>query len=283
MQELSEYIYGKDLISFICTWEGIKPATRLSLNMDKIEQFADICHKFNLNYEESDFNVIPSNDKNIFSNIAERVNDDPKNKLSNKLQKYIYVSKIKKLCQEAKEYDKVNDNLKLGEVLGYPKCCIDFFKKNYTSNNPDLIRAITENSNNRKKANFSFYINYAARYFGNSIISHFPCSWNCEASTNLAKQYLDCFKQYFPKDAEELVRILKMPVLYSDERLVLLKDMDIKVSEKSPCIIIFDQDKVLSNTNVKFNKIIYKKTVSRCYMGNKYKFSLRNPLLLRFR
>jgi hypothetical protein len=282
--KLSKLVENKNLISkdFICCLEGIKPVSRLNFNETKLNEFVDLCENLKLSYAISDFRIKTVNDKIIFSNLSRRIYE--KKDLIGKSSRYIYISKDKELCEKARQYDAEENNIKLGELLGFPKCCTEFFDKNHNFGNPDIIRDITQNTDFEYENEATpFYINYVARYFGYSIISHFPCSWKCQASISLAKKYLECISEYFPEQGKEFVGMLKKPVLYSDEKVILFRNEKIIPDDKQSFALRLSKEDFLSNTNEEFNKIIYKDRISRVYMNNRYKYSIRNPLLLRFK
>ena len=46
--------------------------------------------------------------------------------------------KLKELVEKARAYEENDMHLELGMILGYPKCCCEFFKENFNENNYDL-------------------------------------------------------------------------------------------------------------------------------------------------
>ena len=67
-------------------------------------------------------------------------------------------------------------NQKLGELFGYPQCCIEEFLK-FEGND-----YVMNSHNNSKK--FNFLLN---NIIPERIISHFPCSYGCKESIKLAQ------------------------------------------------------------------------------------------------
>ncbi|MBR9681071.1 MAG: DUF483 domain-containing protein [Candidatus Altiarchaeota archaeon] len=102
-----------------------------------------------------------------------------------------FVSKSKKLLSELSQYY-LNDMVKTGKLLGYPDCCIDFWKALSTGNfEKDILNKLKTSIQNTK--NFSSYLNIFS--MGNRIISHNPCSFDCKNSLYVAKQLINILKK----------------------------------------------------------------------------------------
>ncbi|MDP6599994.1 MAG: DUF483 domain-containing protein, partial [Candidatus Woesearchaeota archaeon] len=162
--------------------EDIKKAVRLDANDIELKQIRKFCNKENLHLEVSDFKVVKVIDKGkgAYANIVKKV---PINYLEPGLY-HIYISKDADKAKFLKLLENRNDDKAIGELLGYPKCCVDFFMENREKQQKiqnDYILPALDNSQGFK---FPFYTNYAIRYFDITLLSHFPHSFYCEESIN---------------------------------------------------------------------------------------------------
>ena len=200
--------------------DGIKQAVRLDANGIELKKIKVFCNKERLHLEISDFKVIRIKDegKGGYSNIIKRA---PKNYIGDGLY-HIYISKYKTLSTFLKFLENKNDDEAIGRLLGYPKCCIEFFIKNKEKQQKiqnDYILPALSNSDGYK---FPFYNNYAARYFDVTLLSHFPHSFHCENSIKIAKNNLECIKKYSEELANKFQMMLKYPVLYTENNGIFI-------------------------------------------------------------
>ena len=107
---------------------NIKQAARLDANGIELKKIKGFCSENSLYLEVSDFKVIKIADKGKggYANIVKRV---PLNNLNRGLY-HLYISKDKNKSKFLKILENKNDDRAVGELLGYPKCCIGFFMKN---------------------------------------------------------------------------------------------------------------------------------------------------------
>ena len=199
---------------------NIKQAVRLDASDIELKKIKGFCNENNLCLEVSDFKVTKKADegKGGYSNIVRRV---PITYSSDGLY-HIYISKGKNKSKFLKLLESKNDDKAVGQILGYPKCCIDFFIKNKDSQQKiqnDYILPILINSDGFK---FPFYNNYAARYFDVTLLSHFPHSFHCEESIKIAKKNLECIKKYSEELANRFVAMLKSAILYTENNGVFV-------------------------------------------------------------
>jgi len=194
--------------------EDIKKAVRLDANDIELKQIRKFCNKENLHLEVSDFKVVKVIDKGkgAYANIVKKV---PINYLEPGLY-HIYISKDADKAKFLKLLENKNDDKAIGELLGYPKCCVDFFMENMEKQQKiqnDYILPALDNSQGFK---FPFYTNYAIRYFDITLLSHFPHSFYCEESINIAKKNLECIEKYSKELANKFETMLQGPVLYTE-------------------------------------------------------------------
>jgi hypothetical protein len=143
-----------------------------------------------------------------------------------------YISKSSVLADQAAKAEIMGDRIKLGILLGYPKCCVEYFCRT-------LGKEKTISSFINTKSKPSFYCNNLFVYdsklesensisFFNSnrtkldqyshlfLIRHVPCSYDCKESINLGRKTLSFLKKEKPEIASNIINALKRPVIYFD-------------------------------------------------------------------
>jgi len=108
-----------------------------------------------------------------------------------------------------KEADQKHDHKIIGQMLGYPDCCIEYFIKNFPVNY-DPIWVNLEG----KVAGWP-ECNGMLRYFGPKIIPHYSCSPTCEASRKIGKTWLKIMKEIDKDLAEEIYNLLAEPITWN--------------------------------------------------------------------
>lgn len=150
-----------------------------------VEQF---CRQNNLYLVKSKFKVILT-DENNFTNKGLRIpGNDPRAGMY-----FVYISKNETKAYLASYYELIDDHRKLGLLLGYPQCCVEFFCRNFSENNTNLELQPTK-----------IYTNISKRDEDAVLLSHFPCSSDCEKSIGLGKRYLAVLEKGEPERAAEL-------------------------------------------------------------------------------
>jgi len=200
--------------------EGAKKAVRLDANEQELEKIKKFCNDQKLFLELSDFKVIkiPDSGKGGYSNIVKRA---PLSNLNPGLY-HLYISKDKNKSKFLKILESRNDDRAAGELLGYPKCCIDFFMENMEKQRKiqnDYILPALENSNGFK---FPFYTNHAIRYFDATLLSHFPHDFICMASISIAQENLKIIRKHDEHLAKKFEEMLKSAVLYTENEGIFI-------------------------------------------------------------
>ena len=248
--------------------EDIKKAVRLDANDIELKQIRKFCNKENLHLEVSDFKVVKVIDKGkgAYANIVKKV---PINYLEPGLY-HIYISKDADKAKFLKLLENRNDDKAIGELLGYPKCCVDFFMENREKQQKiqnDYILPALDNSQGFK---FPFYTNYAIRYFDITLLSHFPHSFYCEESINIAKKNLECIEKYSKELANKFETMLQGPVLYTENNGVfsfrdyrlnnnILKFNNVLSTENNELLKLLNENKeieIINRNKIKLNNEI---------------------------
>lgn len=196
--------------------EDVKPCARILVFEDEIQNVQNFLNKNKINTTISDFKVVKQTTQSEFySDTSTKI---PKNS-SQKGHFFVYLSKNEETTKKAKLMEEKDNNKELGELLGYPECCCDFFINNFNEKNTDLTRKILANSNGYE---FSFYTNIAGRHFDVALLSHFPHSFECNPSIKIAKDHLRIIQKYSKQLAVMFSGILQSVVVYTNNEGIFL-------------------------------------------------------------
>lgn len=196
--------------------EGIKPCARILVFEDELSNVINFLNKNRVYTTISDFKVLKQTTQSEF--YSDKSIKIPKNYMQ-KGYFFVYLSKDKKIAEKAKLAEENNEHKELGLLLGYPKCCCDFFVKNFNDKNTDLTLKVLENSN---ACEFPFYTNIAARHFDVALLSHFPHSFECKPSIEIAKNNLKVINKHSEQLAAMFSGILHGVVVYTAEEGIFL-------------------------------------------------------------
>ena len=117
---------------------------------------------------------------------------------------FTYISKDMELAELAKYLENSNNTKRLGQLLGYPDCCIDFFIQNMEEQslgNNDFVLPALKNSSGFV---FKKELNIAARYFDSNILPFFPHSFSCNKALKMSRSFLKTIEKHDPKIGEDL-------------------------------------------------------------------------------
>ena len=196
--------------------EDAKPCARILVFEDELKKVFEFLENNSLNTAVSDFKVVKQNiQSDFYSDKSIKIDKND----SRKGHYLVYVSKNKELIQKAKIAEENNSHLELGLILGYPKCCCDFFQKNFDEKNTDLTLKLLNNS---RGFEFEFYSNIAARHFDITLLSHFPHDFGCSPSMEIAKNNLKIIHKHSRHLAEIFSDILRSLVVYTLEEGVFI-------------------------------------------------------------
>lgn len=206
-------------LEIIYVIEGAKPAARIMVKDDEFDKINGFLDKYKLNILKSDFKI-RKDDNGAYSDKGSKVN------LNEKGYYFVYISKSKEEAKKAKRLENKNNHIEMGIALGYPKCCCEFFDRNFLSEpKKDFTLATLRESDGYK---FSFYNNIAARHFDIALLNHFPCTYNCEKSVEIAEKNLEVIKKYSSDWHLIFKGILNSAVLYTNDGIFLLRDFKLE-------------------------------------------------------
>lgn len=167
---------------------NVKEVLRQGFYERELSAVEKFCRDNNLYLVRSKFKVI-LNDENRFTNKGLRIPETD----ARAGMYFVYISKDETKAYLASYYELINEHQKLGLLLGYPECCVEFFCRNFNENKTDLQLPPT-----------NMYTNMTKRDEDTVLLSHFPCSSDCEKSIELGKQYVEVLKKIDPQHSEEL-------------------------------------------------------------------------------
>jgi len=158
--------------------------------LPKVEKF---CKENNIHFVKSRFKVLLA-DETAYSNKGIRIPEHDKRQG----MYFCYFSKDQQKAWLASYYEMMNNNKDLGLLLGYPKCCVDFFCKRFSENNPNLQLSPT-----------NMFTNITKREKDVVLIPHFPCSPDCEESVQLGREHLAIIREADYERYKELLSTFK--------------------------------------------------------------------------
>ena len=200
--------------------EGVKPVARIMAREDERNKVLGFFGEKGLSYAVSDFKVVKQDRDKSYSDKGIKVPIDSKEKG----YFFVYVSRDKAKAEKAKELENENKHKELGVLLGYPECCAEFFEKNFSEESEKQNDFTLASLKNSEGFQFPSYTNIASRHFDLALLNHFPCSFNCEKSVELAKKHLEVIEKDDKEAAGIIKGMLKGAVLYTNEGVFLLRD-----------------------------------------------------------
>ena len=206
------------LLEIATVRRGCKPAALISLTAAQL-----VAGSAYLREVEIRAVVASSSQPSAYAQIAlpERL------RLRSKPRIRVYIAASEDDARTLAECDQRGDYARVGELLGYPECCVTAAVARDTISYDNLFA--TERQSNlvdaalQASAHVDFACNVLLRespvcQFGPaSLISHYPCSFDCPRTINLAEAYYDILAEEWPLWALQLVELLRSPiVLWSD-------------------------------------------------------------------
>lgn len=123
------------------------------------------------------------------------------------------------------------DNFRYGDTLGFPQCCVKFyaahngrFFDNYVTWEWKTPFEVYKNTS----GDFSFLCNHIPMDHMYFLIHHYPCSYRCPATMDIAQRLLEGIEEMEPDYAEKIRRHLKLPYLLFNEKKAFALEGSIK-------------------------------------------------------
>lgn len=208
---------------------GLKPLMDDWIPRDKLTEFKAACRKYKIYVrEDAIYKYINKDDVplNVLGRECLTTTSAYGFSLESNINGYVhlFLSKEKKLLKKGMWYpaivkDRVIfqpriDSLKYGYALGYPGCCIRFFRK---FNNWEKYSYLYEAYKNTKTKPL-FFCNPFLKHTAFSYLYHMPCSYDCQHTVKLVKKLRIEIKKREPDYVKLTDKYLKMPFLIFYER-----------------------------------------------------------------
>ena len=101
-----------------------------------------------------------------------------------------------------------SDDARIGELLGFPPCCIAFFEEYWKgAGHSDVVPSMRE-------IDGPWEANILLRWIGVRLVPHLPCSADCATTVTLARAYRDVGAAV-KADVEAIEQLLRLPVQHS--------------------------------------------------------------------
>ena len=253
------------LVVFMSVVLGLKPLMDDWIEQKQLDSFAKMCRKYGL-YLKVDC---------LFKNVAKQ---DLKNKIiagetltstvcyglpegaTVDARAHVFISKDKSLLRKGMWYpliikDRVIwppriDLLNYGFTLGYPDCCIKFFRK---YNNWYFYSYLYQTYRNSRK--YSYLCNPLLKDDYYSYIYHMPCNFNCQKTINYAGRLRQEIAKREPEFIKAVDKKLKLPFLvFYEKKIYAFQGQLINCNELSYTKVYFVNAEPERNTY--FNRLL---------------------------
>ena len=117
-----------------------------------------------------------------------------------------------------------DDHAGIGRLLGYPTCCHQFFFDTWVDDGlvdtswPMAVNSVTKSNSDTRLLEVGSLpeANILWRWMGLRAVPHLPCSFNCEATVALGKQFIEVGRKHgYEQEMDWLLEILSWPVSWS--------------------------------------------------------------------
>ena len=234
---------------FLAVALGVKPSFDDWIDSRKYGKYVEACSRYGMVVEPDVIFTAPDKERNKLigrENITTTYQEGRVfDKGGTEGDVHVFVSKTREQALEAKKFGwysvvtgnrSINkpfvDHLRLGKSLGFPGCCIDFFRE---YNNWHLYSHPFETFKNtpipKNKARGSYYCNNFLMDHTYFFIHHLPCSYRCRNTIELAKKVEEKIRGVEPDYAQKTVELLKKPLLVFGEQNFVIFNGDLDGSE----------------------------------------------------
>jgi len=195
---------------------GTKPSVLYALEDRTVEEFKQIFP--NLYFLNGGYGSNPVDKQNHTPNYA--------------------IAKDETTAKDLIEAQNINDHISLGRLLGYPECCIrNHYNRSFSTGSKEMIIRSCENSKNfsyllNNIFNFHSRLNDSKEHFDKfsiygkqnayvprlisqlELISHIPCSYDCEDSIAIGEEARSLMQEYFPEETLRIEATLRKKILF---------------------------------------------------------------------
>ena len=185
--------------------EGDRKCTTFHINSDRAMEDLKTIEDLRLVF-------VPIRKAAQFAGFAHKFSDPEPN------NPYTLYGAVAKKYEDAEKFRDAGSNHKIiGDLLGYPGCCIESFNKYWVRGEIDPLYIAAMNTEGaKKKGKYELEVegypecNILLRYFGFRCVPNLVCNYQCEGSKEFAKMFLKHVKH-----KKELLEILSMDCEWS--------------------------------------------------------------------
>lgn len=120
-----------------------------------------------------------------------------------------------KIFKDAHLLPNGTDHKLVGQLLGYPDCCIDWFLSKWLKISSEPMFLLAQNTEDSTLINENTvqisghpYLNILLRAFGFRICSFYPHSMKCESAKDFCQHWFNIMKEYEPEATQQLLELL---------------------------------------------------------------------------
>jgi len=131
-------------------------------------------------------------------------------------------------AKKFREASRNGDHITQGMLLGYPKCCCEFFQNAWIKQkalDPCYETGLNTEGYNVNKGVVHIegnpLLNQMLRYFGLRITPFFPCSFKCPEAIKIGEQWFDLMNKLDSNTAETIKSLLKAPLTWSLHKSII--------------------------------------------------------------
>lgn len=126
---------------------------------------------------------------------------------------YAYLAKNHLDGQRLRRLDEARADEAVGELLGYPTCCIEAFCRRIEVKGAPADPVLRRYATTRP---IDWRMNVSLLCFDFTLLTHVPCDPYCGDSLKLAAGYFDFFSEESPAFAAELGRVMRSWVIHTE-------------------------------------------------------------------
>jgi hypothetical protein len=221
---------SSQLVMFMSLVLGIKPLMDDWIEKNKLNAFQEICKQYGI-HVKTEAQLLQYDKSGLREDIIGKDLLTSTSAFGLPLEApvngsvHIFMSKKPELLQHGMWYPMIIKNRifwpplvdiwRYGYLLGYPDCCIKFFRK---YNNWAQYSFLYEIYKNTPAGKAHYFCNPLGKDMTYSYIYHMPCSYNCTATIALVTELRSEIARHEPDFVKLIDRHLKLPWLVFYER-----------------------------------------------------------------
>ena len=234
-KEYAEISCGQ-LPLLIAVKKGLKPVLDELIPINKFQHFKKVCADYGL-ITKTEWAFVQVNENKILNSIDGKRLTTTKYigvPFSDRLTEgfiRVFIAKSEEPIRQAQRFGwyplvikgralhkPFIDHLRFGKALGYPGCCIDFFKQFNDHNKYNNLYETYKNSEEKP----NFLCNCLFMDYTYSLIHHIPCSYNCKETIKFTSELLKEIEKEDPEYADKIKYYLKLPLLVFGEKNIFV-------------------------------------------------------------